>query len=335
MNIRVDLTTPIKDGTEVVFRSPVDCSQITGLIVYVTENGNTTSQEFALADAHGNNVGDIDHLFAENVVVKVILDVTTGMAFVQNADTNAYLESRFDGIIKQLCPPIEESGMVMQCYPLEGTELLVTWDSDSVWYVNICGKNLYNKAAYPLDIIGYPYSSTTATGTFSQSTSYKRTGFIPVAHLAGQTIVLSHSPNATNPGMCFYTRIPDISDKDDCKAACCGNTNKASIQVPADAVYMVFSVKNEDVTADVQIEFGSFTTEYEPYASKVAVVDGALMQETITPIKGTNTLWLAGNGDEDITVYHGTVTGFADPKAEIKRLKDIIGATSVATTKEE
>ena len=94
MNIRVDLNTPIKDGTEVVFRSPVDCSQVTGLIVYY----NDVSQEFAFADAHGNNVGDIDHLFAENVVVKVILDVTTSMAFVQNADTNAYLENRFESI---------------------------------------------------------------------------------------------------------------------------------------------------------------------------------------------------------------------------------------------
>ena len=92
MNIRVDLNTPIKDGTEVVFRSPVDCSQVTGLIVYYGED----SKEFAFADAHGNNVGDIDHLFTENVVVKVILDVTTSMAFVQNADTNAYLEGRFE-----------------------------------------------------------------------------------------------------------------------------------------------------------------------------------------------------------------------------------------------
>lgn len=93
MNIRVDLNYPIQDGTEVVFRSPVDCSQVTGLKVYY-DNGNA-SQEFVLADAHGNNVGDIDHLFAEDVVVKVILDVTKGMAFVQNADTNAYIESTF------------------------------------------------------------------------------------------------------------------------------------------------------------------------------------------------------------------------------------------------
>ncbi len=95
MNIRVDWNYPIKDGTEVVFRSPVDCSQITGLIVYYLENGFPLYHEFAFADAHGNNVGDIDHLFAENVAVKVILDVTNGMAFVQNADTNAYLEGRF------------------------------------------------------------------------------------------------------------------------------------------------------------------------------------------------------------------------------------------------
>lgn len=95
-NIRIDVLYEIKDGTEIVFRSPVDCSKVTGLIVYYTrKDGNTTSREFAFADAHGNNVGDIPYLFAENVVVKVILDVTTGMAFVQNADTNAYIERTF------------------------------------------------------------------------------------------------------------------------------------------------------------------------------------------------------------------------------------------------
>lgn len=111
MNIRVDLNTPIKDGTEVVFRSPVDCSKITGLIVYYQEDWKTRSKEFALADAHGNNVGDIDHLFAENVVVKVILDVTAGMAFVQNADTNAYIEKTFIKSVNGICP--DENGNVM------------------------------------------------------------------------------------------------------------------------------------------------------------------------------------------------------------------------------
>lgn len=103
MNIIVDLNYPIQDGTEVKFRSPVDCSQVTGLMV----NYNGGSQEFMFADAHGNDVGNIDHLFAEDVVVKVILDVTTGMAFVQNADTNAYLEGRLKDLEDKIVLPVD------------------------------------------------------------------------------------------------------------------------------------------------------------------------------------------------------------------------------------
>ena len=110
-NIRVDLNETIKDGSEIVFRSPVDCSAITGLIVYyVAEDGTAASKEFVLADAHGHNVGDIDHLFAENVVVKVILDVTHGMAYVQNADTNAYIERTFIKTVNGVEP--DENGNV-------------------------------------------------------------------------------------------------------------------------------------------------------------------------------------------------------------------------------
>ena len=114
-NIRVDVDYTINDGTEIKFRSPVDCSQITGLIVYYPgTDGNTASKEFVLADAHGNNVGDIDHLFAEDVVVKVILDVTKGMAFVQNADTNAYLEQRFIDTTLYATDPNNDGNIVLQ-----------------------------------------------------------------------------------------------------------------------------------------------------------------------------------------------------------------------------
>ena len=102
-NIRVDVNYTIRDGSEIVFRSPVDCSAITGLVVYyAAEDGSATSKEFALTDAHGQNVGDIDHLFAENVIVKVILDVTGGLAYVQNADTNAYIENTFMKILADI-----------------------------------------------------------------------------------------------------------------------------------------------------------------------------------------------------------------------------------------
>ena len=109
-NIRVDVGYPVKDGTILTFRSPVDCSAVTGLKVYCTVDGNTTAHEFMFADAMGNNVGDIDYLFAENVAVKVILDVTTGMAFVQNAATSAYIESTFVKTVNGVAP--DESGNV-------------------------------------------------------------------------------------------------------------------------------------------------------------------------------------------------------------------------------
>lgn len=113
-NIRVDVEYVIHDGSELKFRSPVDCSAITGLIVYYPgADGNTTSKVFALADAHGNNVGDIDHLFAEDVVVKVILDVTKSMAYVQNADTNAYLENKFKAVTMVATDPNNDGRIVL------------------------------------------------------------------------------------------------------------------------------------------------------------------------------------------------------------------------------
>lgn len=94
-NIKVTIDYPIANGLPLTFKSPADCSQVTGLAVHYTEGGTTKSKTFQFADAHGNNVGDID-LFASNVLVKVILDVDASKAYVQNADTNAYLEGRFD-----------------------------------------------------------------------------------------------------------------------------------------------------------------------------------------------------------------------------------------------
>lgn len=96
-NIRVDSPVTIYDGLALTFRSPADCSHVTGLIVYYPDRLETASQVFQFADAHGNNIGDLD-LFAENAVVKVILDTDTNLAFVQNADTNAYLEGKFNSI---------------------------------------------------------------------------------------------------------------------------------------------------------------------------------------------------------------------------------------------
>ena len=327
MNIRVDLTTPIKDGTEVVFRSPVDCSQITGLIVYVTENGNTTSQEFALADAHGNNVGDIDHLFAENVVVKVILDVANSMAFVQNADTNAYLEGRFADIIDKLCPSFEKTGTVVQCEPVEGYPLSVQAKEDGHVEgvtVTVCGKNLYDAKTYPLKKDLYIHMNTGTCNQPSSTSEYRYAAtatdlnkplYIPVGHLVGKVITLNNIALGASPGMAFY---------DSSKKRIAGGKGNA-ITVPTGAAFMSFTI-NAAVEKDIQIEIGSAETAYEPYLEKTFEASGDAASEFIQVdgVFGRSGVmtFFAKNGKGEITDVK--VSGKADPVALIDKLTEAV-----------
>lgn len=321
MNIRVDLTTPIKDGTEVVFRSPVDCSQITGLIVYVTENGNTTSQEFAFADAHGNNVGNIDHLFAENAVVKVILDVAHSMAFVQNADTNAYLEGRFADIIDKLCPSFKKTSDVVQCEPVEGSLLTIrTVDEDATAVV--IGKNIYNKAKYPMTkniMIRH------VSGTEYPSNSFSATqGFIPIGYIydgkTPLTISIKHAPydtvdGNTNAGLAFY----------DSEKRYISGTSKAQAVLPDGAAFMRFSI-DSDFVDEAQIEIGTSVTDYEAYRERTA--EGPVAK--IPAFKGINNVYSRYN-DETFAV---TVEGKADPVAMIEKLMQAVFPATISNEEE-
>ena len=116
--IQVVLDHFIENGSEVKFKSPVDCSAITRLqIQYLDNDGDVATKNFAFADANGNDIGEVDNLFAKDAIVKVILDLDadmdgegTGAAFVQNANTNAYLEDR-----------LSNSGAAIQ---------IITWDEN-------------------------------------------------------------------------------------------------------------------------------------------------------------------------------------------------------------
>ena len=80
------------------FKAPCDCNAVAGLKVYFpNDQGVATNQVFLFADAHGNNLTGIGHLFTTGAIVKVILHVDEGKAYIQNADTNAYLEGKFEG----------------------------------------------------------------------------------------------------------------------------------------------------------------------------------------------------------------------------------------------
>lgn len=113
-NIRVDVPRTVYNGSEVVFLAPCDCSIITGLSVYYPDqNKQETVSHFVFRDAHGFELSDVDDLFTKGVYVKVILNVTDGFAYIQNADTNKYLEEKFKGYVESSTLTQKVKGIVL------------------------------------------------------------------------------------------------------------------------------------------------------------------------------------------------------------------------------
>lgn len=98
-NIKLTVDYPIYSGLALTFEAPCDCTAVTGVKVYyknITDTATTdASQTFTFRDAHGLDVSRLGNLFTRGVIVKVVLDTQKGYAYVQNADTNAYLETKF------------------------------------------------------------------------------------------------------------------------------------------------------------------------------------------------------------------------------------------------
>jgi hypothetical protein len=90
-NIKIETSYTIEDGSPVVFAAPCNCNEIDGLKVYYPSG----SKVFTFKDAHGNALTGLGNLFGKGAYVKAILDVTNGFAYLQNADTNAYIENTF------------------------------------------------------------------------------------------------------------------------------------------------------------------------------------------------------------------------------------------------
>ena len=274
-NIIVDYNAPIQDGTEVVFRSPVDCSQITGLKV----NYIGGSKEFMLADAHGNNVGDIDHLFAENVVVKVILDVDNGMAFVQNPDTNSYLEYRFGMLADSIANEASGSTITLkdatnrklQGLKIYGTEETASAESVTV---NITGKNL----------VDYRKSIPRKSGhtvTIDESINGVRwTGdfffYIPLDVIIpkGTTIRFSCKSEPEDSSKDDFIKAINVYYTDGTD----GYTQMAEPFTLSKDVNQISVRRNTSGNSytlkvwDMQLEIGRTTTEYEPYKFQTITV---------------------------------------------------------------
>lgn len=330
MNVRVDLNYPIKDGTEVVFRSPVDCSQVTGLIVYyLGESGSTESKEFAFADAHGNNVGDIDHLFAENVAVKVILDVTTSMAFVQNADTNAYLEGRFAGItatIDKLCPSFTETGVVVTCEPVEGYPLQVVSGivpkqsgsgTPSPENVRPISGHDVVKLTHSGDTFTRELGQTIYGGSFHWGSGTLTNGWqlLNVKDLG--TSRIAYAGGYVN--IPFYKDAPTADPANRHLAVCSHLTYGSAMDSNVfwvDSTGTGLRIKVDGLTT--REEYIQWIEENEPMVAYplATTTTSQLTPQKITALAGVNTLH-SDTGDT-------TVTGKANPATEIEKLKNAI-----------
>ena len=89
--IKVLSKCELYDGMSITFRAPCDCTAVDGLKVYYNEY----SQSFSFRDAQGSNLAGLDGLFAEGAYIKAILDTGHGYAYLQNADTNTYIENKY------------------------------------------------------------------------------------------------------------------------------------------------------------------------------------------------------------------------------------------------
>lgn len=83
----INITTkyPVYNGMPLTFVAPCNCNEADGLAV--------NAENYVFKDAHGNTLTGIGNIFNEGAYVKVILDATNKYAYIQNGDSNAYLNA--------------------------------------------------------------------------------------------------------------------------------------------------------------------------------------------------------------------------------------------------
>ena len=96
-NIKITVDGPLMDGHKITFKAPCNCDVVEKLDVLYVENGAQENRLFTMKDSHGNDLTGLGNLFFEGAYVNVVLDTNNGFAYLQNADTNGYIEDRLGG----------------------------------------------------------------------------------------------------------------------------------------------------------------------------------------------------------------------------------------------
>lgn len=183
-------------------------------------------------------------------------------------------------IVDMLCPPLEESGNPVVCYPVSGYPLNIKAKFEPVQegsgtpYPAGGGKNLWG------DLIQNTFISQ--QGLSSGDPGTKTTGKIPCAE--GDKYTLSSvNAFASLPGNIGVIAFFDANDLMLSRVA---NTYQKAFTVtaPANTAYVRASCYAETNADKVQLEKGSTATEYAPY-------------ENIRPIKGRDSVMVERCGE--------------------------------------
>lgn len=182
-------------------------------------------------------------------------------------------------IIDMLCPPLEESGNPVVCYPVAGYPLGVKAKWEPVQEGSgdpspdnirpITGRNAVSVARSGKNQVNIP------DFTLSVDTN-NRTKRVNVNIPAGTyTLSLIHTKNTSG----FIVQLHTIHTKND---KLIFSTFPNTFTLENDATYMNFYIKNEEGNLDnisnIQLELGSTATPYEPYTGSTTSIS---LSETV------------------------------------------------------
>lgn len=223
-----------------------------------------SAEAAAKSEANAKQSADTLAESVENVVANTaaVAELKEKKAEIDDAAVGANAWSS-KHIIDMLCPPLEESGNPVVCYPVAGYPLGVkaSWEpvqeGSGTPYPAGGGKNLWG------DLIQNTFVSQ--QGFSSGYSGAKTTGKIPCSEGDDYTLscATSFAPAPGNIGVLAYF---DASDTILTRVA---NTYQRAftLKAPANAAYLRASCHKETDVDNVQLEKGSTATAYAPYAN--------------------------------------------------------------------
>lgn len=93
-NLKIIIDGPLMDGHRVTFKAPCACTGIDKLDIRYVDGDTQKSKLFTMKDTHGNNLTGLGNLFDEGAYVQAILSLSDNGAYLLNAATNGYLETK-------------------------------------------------------------------------------------------------------------------------------------------------------------------------------------------------------------------------------------------------